>query len=133
MHSRTQEKGAVTPQEREPDLPVSIWDSPAEAWSPVACYGVRDTDCSTGRCWHKSFWRSPLSLPQFGLRPNYREGTQTHSSAENGIKELLSMALPTRARSSFPHSQSLSLGNFHKSLILIYLRADRMNTTITEN
>ena len=44
-------------------------------------------------CWHKSFWRrSPLSLPQFGLRPNNREGTQSHSSAENGIKELLSMA-----------------------------------------
>ena len=29
---RTQEKGAVTPQETEPDLPVSILESPAEVW-----------------------------------------------------------------------------------------------------
>ena len=28
-----QEKGAVTPQETEPDLPVSVWESPAEAWT----------------------------------------------------------------------------------------------------
>ena len=32
MHTRTQEKGAVTPQETEPDLPVSVWESPAEVW-----------------------------------------------------------------------------------------------------
>ena len=28
----TQEKGAVTPQETEPDLPVSVQESRAEAW-----------------------------------------------------------------------------------------------------
>ena len=27
----TQGKGTVTPQETEPDLPVSVWESPAEA------------------------------------------------------------------------------------------------------
>ena len=32
MHIRTQEKGAVTPQETDPDLPVSVQESPAEAW-----------------------------------------------------------------------------------------------------
>ena len=30
--SRTQEKGSVTPQETESDLPVSVQESPAEAW-----------------------------------------------------------------------------------------------------
>ena len=30
--SRTQEKGAVTPQETDPDLPVSVQESPVEAW-----------------------------------------------------------------------------------------------------
>jgi len=30
--TRTQEKGAVTPQETDPDLPVSVQDSPVEAW-----------------------------------------------------------------------------------------------------
>ena len=29
---RTQEKGAVTPQETEPDLPMSAWESPAKVW-----------------------------------------------------------------------------------------------------
>ena len=35
--------------------------------------------------------------------------------------------------SSFPHSQSIPSGSFHKPLILIHQRADRMKTTVTEN
>ena len=30
--TRTQEKGAVTPQETDPDMPMSVQESPAEAW-----------------------------------------------------------------------------------------------------
>ena len=30
--TRTQEKEAVTPQETDPDLPVSVQESPAEVW-----------------------------------------------------------------------------------------------------
>ena len=59
-----------------------------------------------------------ITLPWVDLRPNYREGTQPHPSAENMIKDLLYMALPTRARSSSPYSQSLPSGSFHKFLIL---------------
>ena len=32
MCTRTQEKGAVTPPESDPDLPVSVQESPVEAW-----------------------------------------------------------------------------------------------------
>ena len=32
MITRTQEKGALTPQETNPDLPVSVQESLAEAW-----------------------------------------------------------------------------------------------------
>ena len=32
VHTRTQEKGAVTPQESDPDLPVSVQESPVKAW-----------------------------------------------------------------------------------------------------
>ena len=32
VHTWTQEKGAVTPQDTEPDLPVSVQESLAEAW-----------------------------------------------------------------------------------------------------
>ena len=45
----------------------------------------------------------------------------------------LSMAPPIRTRLSFPHSQSFPSGSFHKALILIHQRADKMKTTITEN
>ena len=126
--TRTQGKGAVTPRETEPDVQI------------VACLRIRGTGSSSpGR--HKSSGRRlPLALPErlqtpgLGhLRPNYREGAQPHPSAENWIKDLLRMALPTRASPSFPHSQSLPSGSLHKPLILIHQRADRMKTTITEN
>ena len=48
------------------------------------------------------------------LRPNYRKGTQPHPSAENWIKDLLSMAPPIRTRPSFPLCQSIPSGSFHK-------------------
>ena len=30
--NRAQGRGAMTPQKSEPDLPVNVWESPAEAW-----------------------------------------------------------------------------------------------------
>ena len=32
MQTSFQEKGAGTPQETEPDLPVNVWESLAEVW-----------------------------------------------------------------------------------------------------
>ena len=32
VHTRTQETGAVTPQESDPDFPVSVQESLVEAW-----------------------------------------------------------------------------------------------------
>ena len=43
------------------------------------------------------------------------------------------MALPTRTRTGFPESQSLSSGSLRELLILIYQKVGRMKTTITEN
>ena len=34
---------------------------------------------------------------------------------------------------TFPHSQSIPSGSFHKPLILLHQRSDRIKTTITEN
>ena len=59
---------------------------------------------------------------------------QPRPSTEIWIKGLLSMAPPIRTRPSFPLSQSLPSGSFHnKPDILLYQRADRLKTTITEN
>ena len=51
---------------------------------------------------------------------------------KNWIKDLLSMAPPIRRKPSFPFNQSLPSRSFHKPLILIHQRADRLKTTITE-
>ena len=89
--------------------------------SAVAYHKVRGTDSSgllDVACWHMSFSKRspllPLPLPYFGIRPNFKVGTQAHPSAENWIKDLLSMALPTRASPSFPHSWSLQSRCLHK-------------------
>ena len=60
-------------------------------------------------------------------------GNRLHPSTENWTKDLLSMAPPIKTRPGFPHSQSLPSGSFHKPLILLHQRADRLKTTITEN
>ena len=44
VHTRTQDKGAVIPQETEPDLLVSVQDSLAKAWLTVAWCGIRGTE-----------------------------------------------------------------------------------------
>ena len=56
--------------------------------------------------------------------PLGREGVQLHPSADNWIKTLLNMALPTRARPSFPHCQSLPSGNLHNSPSLIHQKTE---------
>ena len=63
---------------------------------------------------------------------NSSEGTQLHPATENWMTDLLSMARPIRTRPSSPLSQSLPSGSFHKPLILLYQRADRLKTTVTE-
>ena len=114
-------KGTENPQKIYPDLPVSVQESPAEAW--VSSGLLQGQGHWVRQCVPGTFWRgSPLSsLPpgQFGLRSKNREGTQPCPSTENWIKDLLSMAPPMRTRPSFPHSQSLPSGSFHKPLILI--------------
>ena len=45
----------------------------------------------------------------------------------------MNAVVPFRIRPSFPRSQSLPSGSFHKPLILVHQRADRLKTTITEN
>ena len=132
--TRTQEKGAVTPQETDPDLPVSVQVSSrgvGQQWA-AAGLGALSVVVHPWDLLKKVliiFITSTIVWPQV----NNREGTQLHPSTENWIKDLLSMALPIRKRPSFPLSPSLPSGSFHKPLILLHQRADRLKTTVTEN
>ena len=47
VHTRTREKGAVTPQETDPDLLVSVQESLAEVWVRIACCRVWGPECSS--------------------------------------------------------------------------------------
>ena len=86
--TRTQEKGAVTPKETDPDFPVSVQDSLVENW--VSGGLLQGWGHWVHQCLHGIFWRrSPLSSllpPWFDFRSNNREGTQPRSSTENWIK-----------------------------------------------
>ena len=123
------------PQETDPDLPMSVQQSPAEEW--VSGGLLQGWKHWVWKFVHGTFWRreplSSLSPPWFGLRSSNREATQPCPLTENWIKDLLSLALPIITRPSFPLSQSLPSGSFHKPLILLHQRADRRKTTITEN
>ena len=133
--TRNQEKGAMAPQKTDPDLLVSVrslWQSHGSA---VACGRVQGTEC--GRVSRGPFEGDHhyLHYLHHGLvsdQTTEREHSPAHQT-ENWIKDLLSTALPIRTRPSSPHSQSLPTGSFHKPLILLHQRADRMKTTITEN
>ena len=115
----------MAPQETDPDLPVSIQDSPAEAW--VGGVAVHAWDLLKEVT--IIFITSTIVWPQV----NSREGTQIHPSTENLIKDLLSMGPPIRTKPSFPLSHYLPLGRFHKPFILLYRRADTLKATITED
>ena len=47
VHFRTQEKEVVTPKKIDPDLPVSIQESLAEAWDGGGLLQGRGSECSS--------------------------------------------------------------------------------------
>ena len=128
-------KGAVTPQETDQDFPGSVQESPAGGvgrWWPTA--GLRVLSVAV-HAWDllKEVTIMFITIMIVWPQVNCREGTQLYPSTENWIKDLLSMAQTIRTRPSFPLSQSLPSGSFHKPLFLLHQRADRLKTTVIEN
>ena len=102
MCTRTQKKGAVTPQETDPDLPGSVQESPADVWVGGGLLQVGGTECSSA-C--------------MGSCEGGRHYTQPCPSTENWIKE---QGPAQQNKTQFPLSQSLPAGNLYKLLILIH-------------
>ena len=101
VHTRTQEKGAVTPQETDSDFPVSVHAYPAEAgpgqqW-PVAGSGA------LGHYLHHGFPRSsvgkesacnaghPGSIPGSGRSPGKRNGNPLQYSCPAAAQDRKSV------------------------------------------
>ena len=84
----------MTPQETDPDLPMSVQESPAEAWvgAGLGALSVAVHSWDLLKEVPIIFITSTIVWPQV----NSREGTQPCLSTENWIKDLLSMAPPIR-------------------------------------
>ena len=130
--TRTQEKGTVTPQEPDLDLPVSVQGSQQRCKSAVACCRVGGAECCSA-CMrpfeggHHYLHHLHIVWPQV----KQQGGTQPLSTGI-WVKDLLSIAPPIRTRPSFPLRQSVPSGTFNKSLIFLHQRADRLKTIVTE-
>ena len=108
---RTHDKRAVTPQKTEPDWSVSrsLWQ---RCGLTVACNRVKGTNSSSYGRWHVLAWvfldkvniTLTIILPQIKLQG----GNIGPPSAENWVKDLLSIALPIRAR-LFPPQPALPI------------------------
>ena len=114
-----------------------LWVSGSLRWrngSVVACCRVGGTDVAV-HAWELLrevtiiFITSTIVWSQV----NSKKGTQLNPSTENWIYDLLSMAPPIRTRPSFPLSQSIPSGRFHKPLTLLHQRKDSLKTIVTEN
>ena len=107
--TRSQEKEAVSPQETEPDLPVSVQQFLVEAW------------LDNGLLWGQGTEYNSTGISPFEGGPHYphypyhslasgqttrREHNPAHQQ-KIGLSDLLSMAPPIKTRPSFPHSQSI--------------------------
>ena len=127
---RNQEKGAVIPQETDPDLPVSVQETLAEAGLVVACCRVGALSAAVP-AWGPLkevpiiFIASTIVWPQV----KQQGGNTAPPITKNWIKDLP----PNRTKPSFPLSQSFPSGSFHKLLVLLHQRTHRLKTTITEN
>ena len=119
--NRTQEKGAVTHQETDPDLPVSVRSLQQRHGLVVTCCRVQGTECSSACMGPFEGGRHYLHYLHHSLASGQTTGREHSPSTENWIKDLVSMTPPIRTRSSFPHSQSLPSGRcLHKPLSLLH-------------
>ena len=131
---RAQKKSCVhqDPGERSSD--------PRREWPRLACEFTEVSSGGLGRQWPAAGlgdWTLQVLLKEVGIilitssivwsqvKQQWRNTAPPIN--RNWIIDLLSMALPIRTRSNFPHSQSLPSGSFRRSLTLIH-HLGRMRT-----
>ena len=105
---RTQKKGAVTLEETEPDLPVSVQESLEELWVDRGCLGVRGTEHNSPRISpFEEVTITAITPTIVWPQAKVQGGNTVPESTENWIKDLLSMAPLIRAKGRFQQSQYL--------------------------
>ena len=115
----TQEKGAMTPQETDPDLPISVQESPVGCGLAVACWRVAGTECSSVGMGFEG-GHHYLHYRHHSLASGQRTGRE-HSPAHQqkiGLKVYWTWPRPSEQDSVFP---SVSLSNQEASITLLSL------------
>ena len=93
VHTRTQEKRAVTPQETDPDMPMSVQASPTEAWV--------HSDAFQGLLKEVAI----IFITTMEVCPQVKQqGGKTAPCIKRKSKDLLNMVLTIRATPRFPLS-----------------------------
>ena len=120
------------PGERSSDPTIDWARLAVSVPESAACRVVRGTDSSSPgwRSMLAEWRRLPLSLPQFGLRPNSGAWGEYSPTHQQKIWLKIYWSWPCE---HFPHNQSLPSGSMHKSFILTHQRPHRMETAIREN
>ena len=120
----------MTPQETNPDLPVSVQEPAAEAWVSgdlVQGLGVLHVAVlkevtiifiTSTRVWHQGKQQRGYTAPPINRKLDSRFTEHGHT---------------LQNKTQFPPQLISPIRTFHKLLILLHQREDRMKITITEN
>ena len=115
VHTRTAEKGAVTPQETEPDMPVGVQESLAEAWD------------HSGLLWGQGHWtrqcvQSPFEggchYPYHSLASGQTTGREHSPSRQQKIGLKIYWAWPHPSEQD-PYSSTVSSSHQEASTSLL--------------
>ena len=117
--TRTQKKGAVTPQETDPDLPVRVQESLAEAWAHTGLLQGRGTEYDSACTRPSEGGRHYLHQPHHNLVSGQITGRKHSPAHQQKIRDLLSTAPPV---STVPPTVSLSQQEASISLLSLSIR-----------
>ena len=138
--TRTQEKGAVTSQETESDLPVNVLESLEEAWV--------DSGLLWGqRHWLQQSWEpccagiGPFAgghhychYPYHSLASGKLQGSKTAPPLSRNLDyRFTEHCLTHQSKTQLSPQPVPPSRKLPKPLILIHEKADRMKTTVAEN
>ena len=121
--TRIQEKRAVFSQETEPDLPVSVQESPAEAW--VSRGLLQSQGHWTQQCGHNSFWRRfslPSLPPHHSLASGQTTGREHSSTHQQKIGLKIYWAWPHPSEQDPDSRVSLSHQGASTGLLFLSIR-----------
>ena len=118
VHTRTQSRGAVTPQETDPDLPVHVQESLADVWVGNGLLQGGGTECSCACMGHVEGGRHYLHYLHHSLASVQTTGREHSPALQQRIGLKIYWASPQPSEQD-PVSPSVSLFHQEASISLL--------------